>query len=117
MQLMDHEEDRRKNQKAWMMTYILVVAYLQRMLAIGSSNSAKSLPNFSAKQIQKAIGLMKTNGVKIEGKSATHTSRVALYPMYSLTNHSCIDCNTRTSKVENSKNVSPFRHYKITYSI
>ena len=117
MQLMDHDEDRRKNQKAWMMTYILVVVYLQRMLAIGSSVGGKSLPHFSAKQIQKAIGLMRTNGVKIEGKSATYTSRVALYPIYSLTNHSCIDCNTRTSKTENSKNVSSFRYYTITYGI
>ena len=112
MQLMDHEEDRRKDQKAWMMNHILVVAYLQRILTFSSKVSGSgSMPCFSAKQIHKVIGLMRTNGVKIDGKSAIHTSRVALYPIYSLTNHSCIDCNTRTNTFENSRNVTSFRYY------
>ena len=105
MQLMDHEEERRKDQKAWMMNHILVVAYLQRLLTIANKVTGKSFPQFSAKQIHKAIGIMRTNGVKLDGKSRSYSSRVALYPIYSLTNHNCIDCNTRTFKTENSNNV------------
>ena len=109
MQLMDHEKDRRKDQTAWMMNHFLLVAYLQRILTIASRASGETIPYFYGKEIHKAIGIMRTNGVKLEGRSSTYTSRAALYPIYSLANHSCIDCNTRTSKVENSKNVSSFR--------
>ena len=106
MQLMDHEEERRKDQKAWMMNHILVVAYIQRLLAVASKvNQTNSFSQFSAKQIHKAIGIMRTNGVKVDGNPKSHSSMIALYPTYSLTNHNCIDCNTRTIKTQNSKNV------------
>ena len=106
MQLMDHEEERRKDQKAWMMNHILVVAYIQRLLAVASKVHQGNLFSlFSAKQIHKAIGIMRTNGVKVEGNPKSHSSMIALYPTYSLTNHNCIDCNTRTIKMQNSKNV------------
>ena len=116
MQLMDHEEERRKDQKAWMMNHILVVVYLQRILAIANKVSNKQYPQFSAKQIHKAIGIMRTNGVKVDRNPKSYSSMVALYPTYSLTNHSCIDCNTRTFKTENSKNAS-YNYLNIMFRI
>lgn len=112
MQLMDHEEERRKDQKAWMMNHILVVAYIQRVLAIANKASGKSFPQFSAKQIHRAIGIMRTNGVKLDGNPRSHSSMVALYPTYSLTNHNCLDCNTRTVKTQTSNNVRISFHYE-----
>ena len=106
MQLMDHEEERRKDQKAWMTNHVLVVAYLQRLLTTANKVTGKSFPQFTAKQIHKAIGIIRTNGVKIDPKTRDYSSLVALYPNYSLTNHNCIDCNTRTFKVENFNSVS-----------
>ena len=71
----------------------------------GFSGSEKGI-YFDAKQIQKAIGLLKTNGVKIDGQDSTKSSGVGLYPTYSLTNHSCIGCNTRTHRIFRPNNVS-----------
>ena len=108
MQLMDHEDERRKDQKAWMMNHVLVVIYLQKILtqAAAKSKTGSKGPYFNSKQIQKVIGLLRTNGVKLEGKKGVHCSKVGLYPIYSLTNHNCIDCNTRTFKVTKDNHVS-----------
>ena len=87
------------------MNHILIVAYIQRLLAIANKiSSSISFPQFSAEQIHKAIGIVRTNGVNLDGNPRSHSSRTALYPTYSLTNHNCIDCNTRTIKVENKNN-------------
>lgn len=107
MQLMDHEEDRKKDQKSWMMNHILVVAYIQKVLAEAAKHSKDPRPPaFNAKQIHKVIGLLRTNGVKLEGEKAKSASKVGLYPIYSLTNHNCYDCNTRTFKVKTKDDVS-----------
>ena len=100
---MDHEKERKK-EKSWMMNHIMIVMYLQKIL----TQAAKSIKNgkgpyFNANQIQKAIGLLKTNCVKIDGDGI---SMIALYPTYSLTNHNCISCNTRTSKIHTPDGVS-----------
>ena len=102
---MDHEKERR-GEKSWMLNHILVVVYLQKIFAQAAKNTGvKGGLHFNAQQIQKAIGLLRTNGVKIDGQDASRGSNVGLYPTYSLTNHSCIDCNTRTIKIHRNDNV------------
>ena len=107
MQLMDHEKERR-TEKSWMLNHILIVVYLQKIWAQATANTGVKGQGFNGQQIQKAIGLLRTNGVKIDGQDTTRASNVGLYPTYSLTNHSCIDCNTRTCKIFTKDNVSSF---------
>lgn len=84
--LMDHEEQRKKDQTTWMLSHMLVVSFLR---------GACRLP-FSADEIQRAIGIIRTNGVKLDTRSG-QASGIGLYPTFSLLNHNC-QCNTRTKK-------------------
>ena len=59
-----------------------------------------SLYSVNAETVEKLVGIIKTNSVKIEGRHpSTHGPMLGLYPTYSLTNHDCFACNTRTSKI------------------
>lgn len=103
LKLMDHEKER-KSEKSWMMNHIMIVMYLQKILTQASEFTGDGKGSyFNSSQIQKAIGLLKTNCVKIDGEGI---SMVALYPTYSLTNHNCLNCNTRTSKIFKPDGVS-----------
>eukprot|EP00094_Tigriopus_californicus_P008225 TCALIF_07921-PA protein Name:"Similar to msta Protein msta, isoform A (Drosophila melanogaster)" AED:0.43 eAED:0.43 QI:0/-1/0/1/-1/1/1/0/369 len=84
--LMDHEEERKKDQTTWMLSHMLVVSFLRGACRI----------TFSADDIQRAIGIMRTNGVKLDTRSG-QASGIGLYPTFSLLNHNC-QCNTRTKK-------------------
>ena len=45
-------------------------------------------------QIQKAIGMVRTNGAKLDSRPG-HAGGTAVYPNYSMINHNCV-CNVRT---------------------
>ena len=51
---------------------------------------AGTMEEFSQQEIQRMIGILKTNGMKLEPHgSEKGISGVALYPIYCLLNHSC----------------------------
>lgn len=93
-QLVDHEEERKKDKKTWTLNHVLVVSFIQRALGLHQDTEG---PLFSTQQIHRAIGLLRTNGVKLDSRPGA-TTGVAIYPVYSLTNHDCL-CNTRTKKI------------------
>eukprot|EP00095_Tigriopus_kingsejongensis_P012445 maker-scaffold89_size390429-snap-gene-0.18 protein:Tk12445 transcript:maker-scaffold89_size390429-snap-gene-0.18-mRNA-1 annotation:"protein isoform b-like" len=45
--------------------------------------------NFAQSEIQRMIGILRTNGMKLEQRGEDGTPGVALYPIYSLINHAC----------------------------
>ena len=69
-----------------MLNHVLVVGFIQKVLGC----------HFDDQSIQRAIGLLKTNSVKLDSKPG-YTTGSAIYPTFSYLNHNCV-CNTRTKK-------------------
>ncbi len=55
--LMDHNEERMKDKMSWLLSHMVVVGNLRGAMGLGE--------RFSAQQIQRAIGIIRTNGVKV----------------------------------------------------
>ena len=90
---MDHDEDRaRKDSPAWKLHEVLVVNFIQKSL---------KLSEFSQKDIRRAIGILRTNSVKLDMRRG-YGDGVAVYPTYSYANHSCV-CNSHTKKYKDHK--------------
>ncbi|XP_071747196.1 histone-lysine N-methyltransferase Smyd1 [Lepeophtheirus salmonis] len=86
--LMGHvDASRNIDTKSCMMNQVIVVGFMQKTLG---------LSDFSAQQIHEVIGIIKTNSVKLDSKKG-HLVGMAIYPDYSLFNHSCV-ANTKTRK-------------------
>jgi len=84
---MDHDEDREsKDNQAWKLHELLVRNFVQKCLQL----------KFSDNDIRRAIGIIRTNSVKLEHREGLGEG-VAVYPTYSYANHSCL-CNTFTRK-------------------
>lgn len=91
--LLDHKDERSKDQKTWMLNHILVVSFIHKVLGLDEKNSGDY---FSEASIHRAIGLLRTNSVKLDSPVG-YTTGSAIYPTFSLLNHNCV-CNTRTRK-------------------
>jgi len=83
---MDHGQARSKDAPAWKLHELLVFNLVSKSLG---------LP-FTEEEVRRAIGIIRTNSVKLETKKQ-HGDGIAVYPTYTYLNHSCI-CNTRTKK-------------------
>ena len=92
--LMDHHDERKKDQKTWVLNQVLVVAFIQKVLGLTEESMSSKL--FSDASIHRAVGLLRTNSVKLDSPIG-YTTGTAIYPTFSLLNHSCL-CNTRTKK-------------------
>jgi len=84
--LMDHGQERRMDMKTWMLNNVLVVGFIKKVLG----------QKLDDHMIQRAIGLLKTNSVKLDAKPG-YTTGSAIYPTFSYLNHNCV-CNSRTKK-------------------
>lgn len=91
--LVDHNERRKMDQKTWMLNTVLVVGFIQKVLGLDKSNCGDL---FSEESIHRAIGVLRTNSVKLDDPPG-YTTGSAMYPTFSLLNHNCV-CNTRTRK-------------------
>eukprot|EP00092_Neocalanus_flemingeri_P014061 GFUD01015169.1.p1 GENE.GFUD01015169.1~~GFUD01015169.1.p1 ORF type:complete len:507 (+),score=138.21 GFUD01015169.1:76-1521(+) len=90
---MDHDQDRaRKDSPAWKIHELLVVNFIHKSL---------KLEEFSQSDIRRAIGILRTNSVKLDLRKG-HGDGVAVYPTYSYANHSCV-CNSHTRKYKDRK--------------
>jgi len=90
---MDHDEDReKKDSPAWKIHEVLVVNFIQKAL---------KLDEFTQTDIRRAIGILRTNSVKLDMRRG-YGDGVAVYPTYSYANHSCI-CNSHTRKYKDHK--------------
>merc|ERR1712106_167066 len=90
---MDHDEDRaKKDSPAWKIHEMIVVNFVQKTL---------KLEEFSHSDIRRAIGILRTNSVKLDVRKG-HVDGVAVYPTYSYANHSCV-CNSHTKKYKDHK--------------
>lgn len=79
--LMDHATS--KNGKgALNMTMLKVVCMIREQFQCS---------DFTKTDIQRMIGILKTNGMKLETSGENGTPGVALYPIYCLINHACIN--------------------------
>ena len=92
--LMDHHDERKRDQKTWVLNQVLVVAFIQKVLGLTEESMSSKL--FSDASIHRAVGLLRTNSVKLDSPIG-YTTGTAIYPTFSLLNHSCL-CNTRTKK-------------------
>ena len=91
--LVDHNEKRKLDVKTWMLNTVLVVGFIQKVLGLDKSKYGDL---FSEESIHRAIGLLRTNSVKLDAPPG-YTTGSAMYPTFSLLNHNCV-CNTRTRK-------------------
>ena len=73
---------------------MLVVGFIQKVLGLDEVTTGSEL--FTEDSIQRAIGLLRTNAVKLDCPVGYKTGS-AIYPTFSLLNHDCV-CNTRTRK-------------------
>ena len=92
--LMDHGQERRMDMKTWMLNNVLVVGFIKKVLG----------QKLDDHMIQRAIGLLKTNSVKLDAKPG-YTTGSAIYPTFSYLNHNCV-CNSRTKKYIDQNGVS-----------
>lgn len=76
-----------------MLNHILVVGFIQKVLGLDVKTAGDL---FSQESIHRAVGLMRTNSVKLDSPVG-YSKGSALYPVFSLLNHNCV-CNTRTRK-------------------
>jgi len=85
---MDHDADRQKvDSPAWKIHELLVVNLVRETL---------KLEQFTQKDVRRAIGILRTNSVKLEARP-NRGDGIAVYPNYTYANHSCV-CNTHTRK-------------------
>jgi len=85
---MDHDSDRQKvDSPAWKIHELLVVNLVRETL---------KLDQFTQKDVRRAIGILRTNSVKLEARP-NRGDGIAVYPNYTYANHSCV-CNTHTRK-------------------
>jgi len=85
---MDHDADRQKvDSPAWKIHELLVVNLVRETL---------KLKQFEQKDVRRAIGILRTNSVKLEARP-NRGDGIAVYPNYTYANHSCV-CNTHTRK-------------------
>ncbi len=91
--LMDHADSRRKDQKSWVLNHLLIVSFIQKVLGLDEETMGAT---FKDANIHRAIGLLKTNSVKLDSGPGFNAG-LALFPIFSLLNHNCL-CNTRTRK-------------------
>ena len=61
--LVDHNDHRRRDQKTWMLNTVLVVGFIQKVLGLDKSKCGDL---FSDEGIHRAIGLLRTNSVKLD---------------------------------------------------
>ena len=61
--LVDHNDQRRRDMKTWMLNTVLVVGFIQKVLGLNKSNCGDL---FSEESIHRAIGLLRTNSVKLD---------------------------------------------------
>lgn len=92
--LMDHDQERKMDMKTWMLNNVLVVGFIKKVLGQPLDDH----------MIQRAIGLLKTNSVKLDAKPG-YTTGSAIYPTFSYLNHNCV-CNSRTKKYVDQNGVS-----------
>lgn len=86
---MDHDDARaRTDSNLWKIHEVVVVNFIREILKLGDK--------FSERDIRKVIGILRTNSVLLD-KQGGFGEGVALYPVYTLMNHSCVN-NTRTFK-------------------
>lgn len=81
--LMDHNEEWKQETDSWENVQINIVGWLRTKGGLADK--------FTADEINKAIGLIRTNGINIEKPySGQIVSCKALYPTFSLLSHSCV---------------------------
>lgn len=78
-----------QDRKTWSLNHVLIVGYLRGACRLSS--------RFSSDQIHRAIGILRTNAVRVDPGKPGHAAGIGLFPRYSLLNHSCL-CNTATVK-------------------
>ncbi|XP_023334833.1 uncharacterized protein LOC111706243 [Eurytemora carolleeae] len=86
--LMDHVEERTATQSNINMMYLKVVTFLKKTC---------DTPEFDETEISRTIGILRTNGMKLEQVGSCECAGVALYPIYCLLNHACYN-NTNYTK-------------------
>ena len=90
--LLDHSEElRARDPRAWASTHAVVAGFLRGACRLGD--------RFSAEEIYRAAGLLRTNGVRLDPLDGPDggSGGLGLFPAYSLVNHSCVP-NVRTLK-------------------
>ena len=92
--LIDHGEERKSDQKSWILNHVLIVSFIQKVLGLTEETTGSKL--FTEASIHHAIGLLRTNSVKLDSPVG-YTTGTAIYPTFSFLNHNCV-CNTRTRK-------------------
>jgi len=92
--LIDHGEERKSDQKSWILNHVLIVSFIQKVLGLTEETTGSKL--FTETSIHRAIGLLRTNSVKLDSPVG-YTTGTAIYPTFSFLNHNCV-CNTRTRK-------------------
>ena len=76
------------------MNHVLIVSFIQKVLGLTEETTGSKL--FTETSIHHAIGLLRTNSVKLDSPVG-YTTGTAIYPTFSFLNHNCV-CNTRTRK-------------------
>lgn len=87
--LLSHDERRQKDKKTWMLNHVLIAGFLR--------GACRLQDRFASEDIHRAIGILRTNGVKLDpnvgGRLEPHQRffmGLGVYPIYSLLNHSCL---------------------------
>merc|ERR1712179_512100 len=82
--LMDHDEERRKEEDYWRMFQANVVDYMRIKGGLADT--------YSEEEIHRAIGILRTNAFQVEHPymAAVGTSGKAIYPTFSFLSHSCL---------------------------
>lgn len=82
--LMDHDDERRKEEEYWRMFQANVVDYLRIKGGLADT--------YSEEEIHRAIGILRTNAFQVEHPymAAVGTSGKAIYPTFSFLSHCCL---------------------------
>ena len=75
----------------------------------------KMCPDFSDDEIQSAVGILRTNGSRLESPPG-HGKGLGLFPTYSMVNHSCLyNAITKKKSIDGVTTVKYFLAISITF--
>ena len=89
--LMDHDHERQSEG-----TYSMTAMKLNVMTFLTEHFGEEQFPDY---EIERNIGILRTNGMKLEQVDLVSAPGVVLYPVYCLINHACYN-NTNYVKCE-----------------
>ena len=104
--LMDHDEERRKEEEYWNMFQRNVVQFIRRGLGLQDK--------YSEQEINRAIGILRTNAFQIEHPYLQEegTSGKAIYPTFSFMSHNCYNNGRYIVHPDNKLTLRAQRHIK-----